>query len=109
MMNTVIGDLALLCLTAGFCMIAFALAKNRRLKQLPIPTAVAFAVFWGVDIFLRTQVNSLTVNLYRTGVSILILTVLWVLMLVLFLKNRTNERSNDENGSQKNDAPHVGL
>ncbi|MBQ8836403.1 MAG: hypothetical protein IJ002_02715 [Clostridia bacterium] len=68
-----IGDASTLANVVGFVLIIFALAKDKLIHKAHRFAIGAFVIFSGVELFLRTQVDVLSVNIYHFLVEIAVL------------------------------------
>ena len=71
--NASIEDASSLANTVGFVLIIFALVKDKLIHKAHRFAVGAFAVLGGVELFLRTQVDILQVNIYHFIVEIIVL------------------------------------
>ena len=68
-----IEDASSLANAVGFVLIIFALVKDKLICKAHRFALGAFAAFGGVELFLRTQVDVLQVNIYHFFVEIIVL------------------------------------
>ena len=71
--NVSIEDTSSLANIVGFVLILFALVKDKLIHKAHRFAVGAFAVLGGVELFLRTQVDILQVNIYHFIVEIIVL------------------------------------
>ena len=71
--NVSIEDASSLANIVGFVLIIFALVKDKLIHKAHRFAVGAFAVLGGVELFLRTQVDILQVNIYHFIVEIIVL------------------------------------
>lgn len=71
--NVTIEDASSLANAVGFVLIIFALVKDKLICKAHRFALGAFAAFGGVELFLRTQVDVLQVNIYHFFVEIIVL------------------------------------
>ena len=84
--NVSIEDASSLANIVGFVLIIFALVKDKLIHKAHGFAVVAFAVLGGVELFLRTQVDILQVNIYHYTVEVAIL--IYLLIIVIFTVKR---------------------
>lgn len=78
--NVSIEDASSLANIVGFVLIIFALVKDKLIHKAHRFAVGAFAVLGGVELFLRTQVDILQVNIYHFIVEIIVLCYFAVLV-----------------------------
>ena len=71
--NVSIEDASSIADVVGFSLIIFALVKDRAIHKAHRFMVIGFAVFGGIELFLRTQVDILQVNIYHFIVEIILL------------------------------------
>ena len=71
--NVTVEDASSLANAVGFVLIIFALVKDKLICKAHRFVVGAFAAFGGVELFLRTQVDILQVNIYHFIVEIIVL------------------------------------
>ena len=89
-MNVFIEDTSSLANIVGFVLIIFALVKDKLIHKAHRFAVGAFAVLGGVELFLRTQVDILQVNIYHFIVEITVLCYFAVLIAYVAKKQGTN-------------------
>ena len=87
--NVSIEDASSLANIVGFVLIIFALVKDKLIHKAHRFAVGAFAVLGGVELFLRTQVDILQVNIYHFLVEIIVLC--YFAILVACVAKRTKE------------------
>ena len=87
--NASIKDASSLANIVGFVLIIFALVKDKLIHKAHRFAIGAFAVLGGVELFLRTQVDILQVNIYHFIVEIIVLC--YFAVLVAFITKRKTE------------------
>jgi len=90
--NVFIEDASSLANIVGFVLIIFALAKDKLIHKVHRFAAGAFAVLGGVELFLRTQVDILQVNIYHFIVEIIVLC--YFAILVACVSKKINKATN---------------
>lgn len=78
--NVSVGDALTLANIVGFVLIIFALVKDKLIHKAHRFAVGAFAVLGGVELFLRTQIDILQVNIYHFIVEITVLCYFAVLI-----------------------------
>ena len=84
--NVSIEDASSLANIVGFVLIIFALVKDKLIHKAHRFAVGAFAVLGGVELFLRTQVDILQVNIYHFIVEIIVLS--YFALLVTFVSKK---------------------
>ena len=87
--NVFIDDALSIAKIVGISLIIFALVKDRFVHKVNRLAVVVLVVLGGVELFLRTQVDYLTVNIYRFIVEIAVLC--YIAALVARVGKRTNK------------------
>lgn len=84
--NISIEDVSSLANVVEFVLIIFALAKDKLIHKAHCFAVGAFAVLGGIELFLRTQMDVLSVNIYHFIVEIIVLCYFTVLVACLSKK-----------------------
>ena len=71
--KTVIGDISCFADIVGFSLIIIALIKDKAIKKANFAVIICFAALAGIEIFLRTQVGYIEVNIYHALAEIAVL------------------------------------
>ena len=73
----------------GFVLIIFALVRDKLIHKAHRFAVGAFAILSGVELFLRTQVDILQVNIYHFVVEIIVLS--YFALLVTFVSKKAKK------------------
>lgn len=88
--NVSIEDASSLANIVGFVLIIFALVNDKLIHKVHRFAVGAFAVFGGIELFLRTQMDVLSVNIYHFIVEIIVLC--YFAVLVACVSNRSKKK-----------------
>lgn len=89
MVNVSVEDASTLADAVGLVLVIFALVKDKLIHRAHRFAIVAFAAFGGLEVFLRTQIDVLEVNIYHFIVEIIVLC--YFAVLVACTAKRTKE------------------
>ena len=88
---TFLGDASYIVNAVGFVLLIFALVKDQMIGKANYFVIFAFVLFGGGEIFLRTQVDFLSVKIYHFIAEIMVLS--YFLLILIFVIKKSKEKS----------------